>query len=367
MERAREANSLAARQNTLRSAIHRAAEPLLASFGVPGLTVAVSRQGEAAEQLAIGVDAAGLPLTPDSLFPVASITKLATALAVLRLVDEGELALDESLGYYLPNAAAVHPGVTLRTLLTHTSGLPEDLSPLSAPYATGLDWNALARACLETPLQIAPRTRVTYSNIGYGLLAVVVERRTGQNYPDALESLVLKPLGIEGYLGVEPPRGPVVLADVRSSNAGTPLEPFNSRFWRSLGFPWGGLVTTANGVLRLVQAFHTHPFELLSPKLRGEAVRNQTETLGGGYGGPFIYIHCPWGLGPDLRDLKQPHWAPVESSPATFGHAGASGCVVWCDPDADTAWAILGTRTADNGWLLRGTPSIGRAILGATF
>ena len=105
------------------------------------------------------------------------------------------------------------------------------------------------------------------------------------------------------------------------------------------------------------------PHGFLSASLRAEATRNQTGDLPGGYGGRFDYLHASWGLGVDLRGDKQPHWTPATASPDTFGHAGASGCVTWYDPQANVAWAILGTRTADNGWLVRGAPKIAAAIL----
>lgn len=315
------------------------------------------------ERFVIGTDALDLTLTPDSLFPVASITKLATALAALRLVDDGTLGLDVPLAHYLPDAAAARPGVTLRRLLSHSAGLPDEIISGSAPYEAELTWPRLARACLATPPVRPPSTRVAYSNVGYGLIAIMVEQQTKMDFPSALRSLVLDPLGIEGYLGSEPTRPPVTLADVRSEHTATPLEPFNSPFWRSLGLPWGGLLTTMDGALALIRAFSGIPKTFLTPTLASEALQNQTGDLSGGYGGIFNYPHCPWGLGPDLRDSKDPHWAPVESSPETYGHAGASGCVVWFDPSADVGWVVLGARTADNGWLLRGTPSIGKAIL----
>lgn len=226
--------NIAEKRTALRGAVRRAVEPVLASFKVPGIAVAVAHDGEETEHLIIGTDAVQVPITRDSLFPVASVSKLATSLAVLRLVDAGSLGLDEPLASYLPEAAAAQEGVTLRTLLAHTSGLPEDLSSESAPYTYGLSWRILARACLNTHLERTPNMRVQYSNVGYGLLAIIVERHANQYFPDALKSLVLKPLGIEGYLGIEPVRSPIVLTDVRSANSGTPLEPYNSPFWRRL-------------------------------------------------------------------------------------------------------------------------------------
>lgn len=333
-----------------------------------GIVVATARGGGQVEVVCLGTDAADLPLSPDSLFPVASVTKLATALAVLRLVDVGEISLDDTLARLLPEAvAAAHPGVTPRRLLSHTAGLPMDLSGEAAAYGPGLDWPALADACIRTPLSHPPFSRVQYSNVGYGLLAAIVERRTARDFQSVLRTQVLEPLGIEAYLGEEPPRPPAVLAGVRGPHAGTALEPFNSRFWRSLALPWGGLVTTAAGAIALARAFLGPPAGLLSRELAAEATRNQADDLEGGFAPPLIWNPSPWGLGPDLRGEKKPHWAPPPPivSPDSFGHSGASGCIAWADPSSGIAWAILGTRTADSGWLLRHGPAIAEALLRA--
>ncbi len=331
---------------------------------MPGIAVGVARGDGAPDFLFIGKDASGRPITELSLFPVASITKLATALAVLRLADAGRVGIDDPLARHIPEAVAAGDwNVTIRRILSHTSGLPLDLADERAPYEQGLTWPMLADACIQTPLQRPPSTRVQYSNVGYGLLAVMVERETGQGFSSALAQLVLAPLGVEAYLGDEPPTAPVTLAGVRSAHAGTPIEPFNSRFWRSLAMPWGGLVTTAGGALSLVRAFSGHPDGFLRAATLKEAVQNQNGDLGGGFALPLIWDHCPWGLGPEIRDRKVPHWTPPEAGPDSFGHSGASGCVVWYDPSADTAWVIAGARTADSGWLVRRGPEIGSDIL----
>src|SRR5437899_12981322 len=99
-------------------------DEVLRAEGLPGLALAVARGAAPVQTLCLGRDAAGHALTPDSLFPVASVTKLATALAVLRLVETGRLALDDPLATHLPEAAAARPGVTRRALLSHTAGRP---------------------------------------------------------------------------------------------------------------------------------------------------------------------------------------------------------------------------------------------------
>ncbi len=345
--------------------VRNAVEEVLRAAQVPGMVLAVARGDRPAEFLAIGEDALGRPLAHDTLFPVASITKLATALAVLRLAEEGALTLDDQLSEHLPEALAAQHGVTIRALLCHTGGLPIDVADALAPYAPGLDWPRLCAACLETPLETPPGTRVQYDNVGYGLLAAVVEWRTNQGFAHALRDLVLSPLGIESYLGVEPPREVATLADVRGRQRGGELEPFNSAFWRSLALPWAGLLTNGEGALALVRAFQGHPAAFLRPETRAEATRNQTGDLAGGFVKPLYWSPCPWGLGPDLLGDKTPHWAPAQAGADSFGHSGASGCLAWAAPAAGVAWALLGARTADSGWLLRRAPAIGAAILGA--
>lgn len=339
------------------------ARETMEKFEVPGLAILYQRGSEKINPLFLGVDAVGNPIASDSLFIVASITKLATALTVLRLVDANALALDDPLAKFFPAARGVQEGVTLRTLLCHISGLPQDLPNEHELYGTSLTGDEITRECLKVALAMPPRTRVLYGNVGYGLLALVVEQVTQGKFLNELRELVLNPLRIQGYLGDAPPRDPVKLADVRSRHVGTDIEPFNSRYYHALGLPWAGLITNADGALKLVRAFAGEPRGFLSDALRHEATQNQTDDLAGGYGGRFEYPRAPWGLGADLRGEKKPHWTPSNASPRTFGHAGASGCVAWHDPEKNISWTILGTRTADNGWLVRGATKIAQAIL----
>ena len=345
------------------TAARAATEALVASGRAPGVVVAMALDNQKPDVFAVGVDADGRALVPDDLFPVASITKLATALAVLRLVDRGLIGLDDPVDRFVQRAEP-HPDITIRRLLCHTAGFPIDLSADDAPYEPELTWDNLAQACVQAKLHHPPGSEVLYSNIGYGLLALVVEARAGARFRDALHDLVLTPLGIEGYLGGEPPRAPARIADVRGRHRATPLEPFNSSFWRSLALPWAGLATTAAGALALVRAFRGHPPGFLSPPLRATAIANQTDGLPGGFIEPLRWNPCPWGLGPEVRGVKEPHWIPAIVGADSFGHTGASGCLAWAAPGAGVAWAILGARTADNGWLLRHSGAISAAVAG---
>ncbi len=191
----------------------------------------------------------------------------------------------------------------------------------------------------------------TRGNVGVGLLAIIVERLTGHLFATALTELVLAPLGIEGYLGSEPERPPAWVVGELGEHAGTPLSPYNSVFWRRLALPWGGLVTTA---------------DFLLSALLTEATRDQTEGLGGGLvSGVLEWPRCPWGLGVELHGEKKPHFSPAEASPTSFGHAGASGCLVWCDQTRRHAWSMLGCRTFESWW--QSWSAIGAALLHASF
>jgi beta-lactamase class C len=240
--------------------------------------------------------------------------------------------------------------------------LPYDVAPEAAPYAVGLDWPTLEHACLTTSLIASPGTTARYSNVGLGLVGIVVGRLTERPIPQAITDLVLTPLGIEGSFGVEPTRQPARIAGDYGRHAGTDLEPFNSRFWRSLAMPWACLVTTAAGALSLVRVFAGSVPGFLPSDLLAEATADQSGGLPGA--GPDLpWSPAPWGLGIEVRGTKEPHCTPASASPRSFGHAGASGCLAWVDPDAGVAWAILGTRTFDAWW--ETWPRIGEAILRA--
>jgi CubicO group peptidase (beta-lactamase class C family) len=222
-------------------------------------------------------------------------------------------------------------------------------------------WSALRRRCLQSGLVHDPGLKVSYGNVGFGILGAVVERCTALLYADAVRELVIEPLGIEAYLGEEPPRPTTIIADVRSDSTGGP-DPINSAAARATGTPWGGMITTTAGVLALARAFLAGS-GFLSPTTAGLGLMNQTPGLSGGFFGRMIWDDCPWGAGPELHGVKDPHWAPREASPESFGHVGSTGCVVWVDPCADVAWAILGARTYFNGWILRCGRGIGQRLI----
>jgi CubicO group peptidase (beta-lactamase class C family) len=338
---------------------------LLKRPAIPGVVIAVARDGQPIEHLAVGTDARGQTLAPDSLFPVASITKLMTALSVLRLGDRGALHYEDRLDAYLPDSAAARAGVTLRMLFTHTSGL-QGMEDYDAPWTPALTWPVESEAALRLAPETSPGTRLSYSDVNYVLLAMVVERLTDQPFPAACRELVLDPLAMEGYFAEEPPRPPAWIGDEPGPHTGTPIEWHNSAHFRSLCLPASGLITTAAGALALVRAFAGVPDDFLRPETRAAATRDQSGGVSGGLGAvhePPEFASYPWGLGPGLRQHRDPLFVPSEASPESLGHGGSTGCTTWVDPSAGVAWSILGTRHIASWW---GDPvlgEIGAAIL----
>ncbi len=343
-------------------------------FCTPGLAVVTRRADGAGARVFVGVDAAGTPIAEDTIFPLASTSKLALGLAFLRLYERGFVAFDDPLARYLPHAAAATPDVTLRSLLCHTSGLPLDVDPIAAPLAPGLDWPQLAAVCLRTPPRSATWESVQYSNVAYGLIALVMQHVSGCDFKQLLEDLVFAPLGIEAYVGCIPPRRPALVLDIDSAYVGTELELYNSPFSWQLGTPWAGIYSTAGGLLTLLDAYTDSGPDLIAPATKAAVRTDQTRELPGGFAtsDPFLgfkesrridWPHCAWGMIVEVRGDKWPHWSPRNASPTSFGQIGASGCVAWHDPTRSASWAVLAPRTTDNGWLMRHAAAIGAAVL----
>ena len=187
--------------------------------------------------------------TGDTQVEMGSIAKSFTGAAILKLRDEGRLGLDDPLSKYLPGVPADKAGITLRHLLTHSAGLPHDVVDDDQP----VDRAAFEKAALSAPLMFAPGKSWSYSNVGFGLLADVVERVSGRAYEDFLVDEVAKPAGAihTGYrraydeAGAErTDEGHTIAAD--SWGKGGP-------WWGIMGN--GGLVTTADDMAAFRAAF----------------------------------------------------------------------------------------------------------------
>jgi len=173
----------------------------MASWQVPGLSLAVARGGQVLKHTAYGRTApeeSATRVEPSMRFPVLSVTKSFTATAVMRLVEDGRLTLDAQIGDLLPTTPPEWHRVTVRQCLSHTSGirsfndLPgffEKVEPLN-PTAP-----ELIRFASGAPVQFQPGERFAYNNTGYLLLQLVIESVGGITYERFVEQRVLAPAG----------------------------------------------------------------------------------------------------------------------------------------------------------------------------
>ncbi|ONI76015.1 hypothetical protein ALI144C_35460 [Actinosynnema sp. ALI-1.44] len=167
-------------------------------FRVPGAQLVVTDAGEPVV-LDHGVTDHGTrqPVTAESKFPLGSVGKMFTATVVMMLVSDGDLDLDTPVGQYVPELRTAPDGiaasVTVRHLLSHTSGLASDLAAESAHAGSRLKY--LRDGC-RTGLMFAPGSIFSYSNVGYVLAGHLIEAVTGMTWWDAVETLLMRPLGI---------------------------------------------------------------------------------------------------------------------------------------------------------------------------
>ena len=166
---------------------------------MPGLSVAVVQDGKLVKSAGYGFAdiASKTAATPATVYGLGSCTKPITALAVLKLVEAGKVSLDAPILTYLSGLPPAWKGITVRQLLTHTSGLPNYRLRLDLDRLAGYSQPDSVRKLVENaPLNFAPGTRYEYSNTNYHLLAEIVEKVSGRNYLDFVQSQILRPSGL---------------------------------------------------------------------------------------------------------------------------------------------------------------------------
>jgi len=136
------------------------------------------------------------PFQPSTVSSLASVSKQFTAMAVMMLAEEGTLGYDDPIKRFLPELARYAPGVTVRHVLNHTSGIP-DVGDLGIDRPGLTNGEVVAALAKESPLASPPGTHYRYSNAGYVLLATIVERLSGQRLADFLATHIFKPLDMD--------------------------------------------------------------------------------------------------------------------------------------------------------------------------
>jgi CubicO group peptidase (beta-lactamase class C family) len=352
--------------------------------GVTGAGAVVWHRGRIAAERYAGEARPGIRVGPETLFALASVTKPVAAAAVMTLVEDGRVALDEPAAAFVPEFGEAATGgepalearraeITVRQLLGHTAGLPEDLKPGNLRYADGPDLQTLTGAMGRVPLQSAPGAELRYSNAGYAVLARLAERAGGEGFWDLTRRRVLAPLGLRDIVaGPDPEHGERLAEVADTHHPGTPVETYNSAYWRALALPWGGLYGTPRDLARFAGAFLPSgdgwADAALAPPTRALMTTDQAGGVPGGVeSGRVWWPTAHWGLGWEAKGGKRRHWTGDLTSPRTVCHFGQAGTLLWADPARDLALAVFTNRVVARMWtaILARWVRLGNAVVAA--
>ena len=195
--------------------------PFMESESVPGMVVGIFNHGETllAKGYGLADVARGVPVNPNMAFQIGSIGKSFVSAAIMMLVENNELSLDDSIYNYFRDAPESWRNIKIKHLLSHTSGLkeyldrPSDLdSPMTLRATLDYTENEIASVVESFPVEFGPGQKYSYTNTNYMLLGIIIHRITGMHYFDFLEERIFKPLGMDsvrqGLLKTRPRDGP---------------------------------------------------------------------------------------------------------------------------------------------------------------
>ncbi|MEG8279902.1 serine hydrolase domain-containing protein [Streptomyces sp. AHA2] len=275
---------------------------------------------------------ANAPFTAETAVPLGSVTKAATAAAVLILADDGDLDLDDPVGDVLPDLATGIPDVTVRHLLSHTAGLPTGPDSDSAVGTTASRY--LSAVCTARNTLFRPGTGFSYSNAGYVAAGRILSEVTGMTWQEAVTALVLEPLGIvPAFLGDTAPARPV--ASGHALNTATGLVRPAHQNLAPVEAPAGALLASAEDLVALGRAVIGRSAAL--PAAVADRMRHPEPAADPGA------LADGWGLGLALFRQDDRVW---------YGHDGnaqGTSCHLRADPDSGVVVAFTGNAGAATG------------------
>jgi CubicO group peptidase (beta-lactamase class C family) len=335
---------------------------------IAGAVTVIGRKDAVLSHEAVGSQSleAQRPMAKDSLFRIASMTKPVTAGGIMILADEGKLSVEDKVEKHLPEfrgqmlvAARSGAGdvvvlkkpprpITLRDLLTHTSGLPGGYPPALADLYVKRD-RTLAEGILvmsQQPLTFEPGSKWSYCNTGIDTLGRIIEAVSGKPYEEFLRERVFEPLGMTDTTFFPTPAQRERLAVTYGKSNGRLVPspntlialPANARY----PIPAGGLYSTGADLAKLYQMMLNggtlNGKRILSPESVAAMTKVQTGDLKCGFvdGMGFGF---GWGV------VKEPQGVTEKLSAGSFGHGGAFGTQGWIDPKQDLFVVLLIQRT----------------------
>lgn len=292
------------------------------------------------------------PMQTDSIFWIASMTKPITGIAVMMMIEENKLALDEPIATYLPefknlkNAQGQLVSVTLKQLLNHSAGLSE----LSAEEQASLkSLGELTQMVVTKPVQVPAGSKWQYSQTGINTAARAVEVVSGQLFPEFLQKRIFEPLGMKDttfYLSKE--QLPRLAVSYRRTDDGQ-LQPAPIMLLAGKSPTTADRVPLANGGLFSTASDYTKFCQLLlnggrygnKQLLKPESIRTFSSVQSGDLKTGFTPGNA-WGVGCCI--VREPQGVTENLSAGSFGHGGAYGTQAWVDPAKDRIVILMVQR-----------------------
>ena len=296
------------------------------------------------------------PLPTDAVFLTASLSKPMMAMGVLKLVEEGRLSLQDRVVEFIPefDAASKRP-ITVRHLLTHTSGLPDMLPNNRELRQSQSGLEAFVSGTCGVTLDFPCGRGVQYQSMGYALLGEIIARVTGSLCAEFLRRELFEPLGMQDtVLGAsddwfesdDPRIHRVAEVRVPEEQRGGDEWNWNSRYWRTLGAPWGGVLSTTSDLASFLRMMlcegECDVDRLFTAGTIAAATSNQLEPL---HDVPEADRRTrPWGYGWRLNWTGHSATFGDLLSPTAYGHWGATGTLWWVDPMRELGVVLLSTE-----------------------
>lgn len=286
------------------------------------------------------------PMTADSIFWIASMTKPITATAVMMMQEEGKLSVDDPVSKYLPEFTGDKAGITIQQCLTHSSGLSDVTGEETKGVTTLKDVTPLVAA---KALVFPPGSKWQYCQSGINTVARVVEVVSGKAFPEFLEERLLGPLGMKDTSFYP---GEAQAARIASSYKRTEdgkLEKAQITFLggKSIAdkerYPManGGLFSTAEDYAKFAQMILNGGESGGKRYLKAETVKQMTTVQSGDLVTGFTPGNA-WGLGWCV--VREPQGVTAALSPGSFGHGGLFGTQAWIDPVKKRIYLLLVQR-----------------------
>ena len=262
----------------------------------PGISILVAKDGKPIYRKAFGMADLELqvPLTPENVFELGSITKQFTAVAILMLQEQGKLKVTDDITKYIPDYPTQGKSITIYQLLNHTSGIKSYTDMPSFMTQARLDKTPteLIEVFKNEPMDFEPGEKFKYNNSGYILLGFIIEKVSGMSYEDFIEQNIFSPLKMnDSYYGSNSEIIPNRASGYKMENEGYANSDYLSM---SLPYAAGSLMSTVDDLLKWQNAINGNKLitkESLETAIHGSNLKNGE--------------HIPYGFGWSELEVKE--------------------------------------------------------------